>query len=174
MSKKFWANLALGVILGSLAIFAAANFSSALSPRGLLAFDPKPSVEAAALLSQVVLARYEVGESLDRVVEGNFYVQNNSGKDVKNIEVMCEFFDEQGTYVDRERWLLAETVPAGQSVRLNQVARRFVSTRTRALNCRIADVQLVKEPFFSLARVAAVGHGEAPQGGHGQAVPAGH
>ena len=174
MSKQFWANLALSVILGSLAIFAVANFSSALTPRGLLVFDPKPSAEAAALLPQVILARYEVGESLDRVVEGNFYVQNKSGKDVKNIEVMCEFFDEKGNNVDRERWLLAETVPAGQSVRLNQAARRFVNTRTRALNCKIADVQLVKEPFFALERVAAAGHGEAPQGGHSQAAPAGH
>lgn len=173
MSKQYWANLALCLILGSLAIFAAANFSSALTPKGLLATEPEPSAEAAALLPQVVLARYQVGESSDRVVEANFYVQNKSGKDVKNIGVMCEFFDEQGGYVDRERWLLAETVPAGQAVRLNQAARRFVNTRSRALNCRIVDFQLAKEPFFALERVAAAGHGEAPQDGHGHAAPAG-
>jgi len=129
MSKQYWANLALSLILGLLAIFAVANLSTALTPKGLLATEPRPSAEAAALLPQVVLAKYQVGESQDRVVEANFHVQNKSGKDVKNIEVMCEFFDEQGGYVDRERWLLAETVPAGQAVRLNQAARRFVNTR---------------------------------------------
>ncbi|MHB8790408.1 MAG: hypothetical protein ACYDBT_11060 [Desulfobulbaceae bacterium] len=175
MSKQFWANLAVSLVLGSLAIFAAANFSSALSPKGLLAGEPQPSAEAAPLLPQVILARYQVGESLDRVVEADFYIQNGSDKDVKNIEVFCEFFDEQGGYVDRKKWTLPETVPAGQAVRLNQAAHRFVSTRARALNCRIADFQLVKEPFFTLARVAVAGHGagggEAQQSGH---APAGH
>jgi hypothetical protein len=178
MSKQFWANLALSVVLGSLAIFAAANFSSALTPKGLLVSEPQPSAEAAPLLPQVVLARYQVGESLDRVVEADFSIQNGSDRDVKNIDVFCEFFDERGGYVDRKKWTLFETIPAGQAVRLNQVARRFVSTRARALNCRIADFQLVKEPLFTLARVAVAGHaaggGEAPQGGHGQAAPAGH
>lgn len=177
MSKQYWAKLALSLILGSLAIYAAANLGSALTPKGLLVTEPSPSAEAAPLLPQVVLARYEVGESLDRVVEANFYVENKSGKDVKNIGVMCEFFDKQGGYVDRERWLLAETVPAGQAVLLNQAARRFVNTGARAYNCRIADFQLVKEPFFALERVAVAshgsGHGEAPRGGNGHAAPAG-
>ena len=118
MSKQYWANLALSLIIGSLAIYAAANLGSALTPKGLLVTEPKPSAEAADLLPQVVLARYEVGESLNREVEAQFYVQNKSAKDVKNIGVMCEFFDKQGASVDRERWLLAETVPAGQAVRL--------------------------------------------------------
>lgn len=174
MSKQFWANLALCVLLGSLAIFAAANLSSALTPRGLLAGECKPSAEAAALMPEVVLAKFEVGESLDRVVEANFYVQNKSDRDIKNIAVQCEFFDEHGSYVDQERWTLFETVPAGQSIRLSQAAKRFVSTRARALNCKIADFQQVKEPFYSLERVAVAEHGGAAETGHDQAAPTGH
>lgn len=178
MNKQFWANLALCIFLGGVAVFSAANFSSALTPKGLLAYDPKPSVEASSLLPQVALAKFEVGEGLDRMVEANFYVRNTSDRDVKNVGVMCEFFDERGGYVDRERWLLPETVPAGQSVRIPRADRRFVNTRARALNCRIADFQLVKEPFFALERVAVAGHGtghgEMQSGGHGQAAPAGH
>ena len=172
MTKQFWANLALSGALAAVAIFSAVNFSSALTPHGLLAFDAKPSAEAAALLPQVVLANYEVSEDPNQVVTGNFFVRNNSGKDVKNIDVMCEFSNEQGLYVDHKKWTLAQTVPAGQTVRLAQSARQFVNTNARALNCRIADFQLVQEPFFALARVAVAGHGEGHGAGHDMA-PAG-
>lgn len=183
MSKQFWANLALSVVLGGLVIFAVANFSTAITARGLLVTEPEPSAAAAPLLPQVVLTRFEVGESLNRVVEANFYVQNKSDRDVKNIEVLCEILDARKNPVDREQWTLFETVPAGQSVRLSQVARRFVSTRARGLKCGIVDLQPAEKPFFSLARVAAAGHGTGQQATghdgaaadqHGQAMPAGH
>lgn len=178
MTKDFWANMALCVFLGLLAIFAVTRISSALTPKGLLVSEPSPSAEAASLLPQVVLAGYQVGENEDRVVEANFSIQNSSAHDVKNIRILCEFYDQQDNYMDRKWWLLNEVVAAGREVRISKAGKRFVNTNAHSLSCRIADLQPVKEPSFVLHRAEPGGHGSdhgsEHAGGHGSAHGSGH
>ena len=174
MTKDFWANLALCVFLGLLAIFAVTRISSALTPKGLLVGEPAPSAEAAPLLPHVVRTGYQVGENEDRVVEAEFSVQNSSGHDVKNIRILCEFYDQHDNYVDRKWWLLNEMVPAGNEVRISRADRRFVNTGSHSLSCRIADLQPVKGPFFAVHRAEPGGHGSDHGGGHDSAHGSGH
>ncbi len=173
MTKQFWANLALCVVLGALAIFGLSRVSTALTPKGLLVSDPRPSSAAAPLMSEVVLARYQVGEVQDHVIEADFVVRNGSARDVKNIKVLCEFYDDQGKYRDRKLWLLSTTVPAGEIMTVSSAGKRFVNSRARALECRISDFQVAGEPFFVLSRVTPAPH-DAPGSGEGHGASTGH
>ena len=179
MGKKFWANIILCVFIGSVAGVVLANIPSALTPKGLLVSDPEPSPEAAPLMDKVLLADYALSEDPGHMVKGEFVVNNTSDKDIKNIDVLCEFFDEANNYLDREEWLLAGEVPAGKAMRHSSVARRFVNTASQGMKCRIVDFELVTPPAFALHRVegghgghgghaAAEGHGEGHGKGHGE------
>lgn len=174
MTRQYWANLALCLVLGALAIFFITQAGSSLTTRGLFVSDPRPSPEAEKMLQDVVLEGYQIGESLDNMWEADFQILNNSGHSVKNVIVYCEFLDDTGKYRDREFWKLAETIPAYQQVMISTADRRFVNTGARALNCFITDFQLVKKPAFTLDRRADGGHEQASgSGGSGQ-PPAGH
>lgn len=174
MTRQYWANLALCIVLGALAIFGLTQVGSALTPKGLFVSEPKPSHEAEQMLHDVLLTKYQIGESLKNMVEADFYIQNNSAHSVKNVRVSCEFFDEKEMYKDRETWKLAETIPAQQHVKISSVSRRFVNTSAQALNCSITDFQLVKKPAFTLDRHVGGGHEKASEIGHETQPPAGH
>jgi hypothetical protein len=174
MTRQYWANLALCIVLGALAIFFVTQVGSALTPKGLFVSEPKPSHEAEKMLQDVVLTKYQIGESLGKMVEADFYIQNNSGQSVKNVSVLCEFFDENGVYRDREIWKLAETISAQHQLKISSISRRFVNTGARALHCSITDFQLVKKPAFTLDRHVGGGHGQASETGSEAQPPAGH
>ena len=174
MTRQYWANLALCVVLGALVIFAITRVSSALTPKGLFMEEPKPSQVAKEMMQEVLLTKYQLSESQKNMVEADFYVQNKSAQTVKNIEVMCEFFDDNGQYKDRKAWVLAETVPPMHSLKLSSVSRRFVNTSAQALNCSIVDFQVAKPPAFVLERHVGGGHGEPSESGHGEQPAAGH
>lgn len=171
MTRQYWANLALCLVLGALAIFSVTQFGSALTARGLFVSDPEPSPEAEKMLQDVVLKRYQITEGLEKMVEADFYIQNDSVQNVKNITVYCEFYDENGLYRDRQFWKLAETIPAKQAVKISLVDKRFINTGSRTLNCSITDLQVVTKPVFTLDRHAGGGHGQAVDPG-GSAHPA--
>ncbi len=171
MGKKFWANIFLCVFIGIVLSLALANIGSALTAKGVLAPDFEPSAEAAALIEQVILSDYTLSETSDRMVSGKFIVTNTSGQDVKNVDVLCEFFDGAGKYLDREQWLLSGTVPTGKTMSHSSEARRFVNTGSKNMKCGIVNFQVAKVPFFQLHRVEG-GHGEAePAAGHGEEAP---
>ena len=172
MGKKFWANIFLCVFIGIVLSLVLANIGSALTPKGVLAPDFKPSAEAAALLDKVVLADYTLSEDPGRMVSSEFIVTNTSGKDIKNVDILCEFFDGTGKYLDREEWLLSGTVPDGKTMRHNSAARRYVNTSSKNMKCNIVNFQVASAPFFQLHRVEG-GHGEAePAAGHGEEATA--
>lgn len=174
MTRQFWANLALCVFLGSLAVFAVTRISSALTPKGLLVSEPKPSAEAAPLLKQILLEKYRVGENQDHVIVADFQIKNDSDQDVRNLAVLCEFYDDSAEFRDRKWWTLDETVPAGQTLTLTSTLRRFVNSQARALNCRLTDFQIVTEPFYALDRATAGGHAGSSESGHTPSEPASH
>ncbi len=168
MDKQYWANMALCVLLGGLAIFSAANISSALTPKGLLAFEQEPSAEAKKLLQDVKLIKFEAGEDTSHSVRAQFSVKNGSDQDVKNIKVQCEFFDSNGKYLDQESWIIGVTVPAGNAKMYSSVTKRFVHTKAKALDCKIKDLQVAEKSIFTIHRSASSGHGSVEEAnGHG-------
>ena len=173
MGKKFWANIILCVFIGGVASVVLANINSALKPKGLLATDPEPSVDAAALMDKVILADYNLVENPGHMVDGEFFVRNISDNEIKNVDVLCEFFDGDRKYLDQEQWLLSDSVPAGKTIRHASVARRFVHTGSRGMQCRIVDFEVVQPSFFELHRVEG-GHGDAGAEGHESATQGHH
>ena len=170
MGKKFWANVILCVFIGVLASVVLANIH--LTPKGMQVTDPEPSSEAAPLMDKVTLADFKLAKGAEHVVLGEFTVCNISGKEIKNIDVLCEFFDSAGKYLDREQWLLAGRVPAGKTLHHSSAARRFVHTGSQKTECRIVDFEVAQAPFFELHRVEG-GHGKVAAGeGHGAAEAA--
>ena len=174
MTRQFWANLTLCIVLGALVIFSITQISSALTPKGLFMDDPQPSKEAEAMMQEVVLTQFRLGEDPNKMVKADFVIQNKSVQAIKNIKVLCEFFDAEGAYLDQELWLLAETVPSMNDLKASTISKRFVNTKAQALFCAIRDFQVVKEPAFKLERHVSSGHGEAAESDHGTPASAGH
>jgi hypothetical protein len=160
MGKKFWANLALCVILGGIVSFTLANIGSALTPKGLFVSDSKPSPVVTALLPDVQLVKYHLSEERDRMVRAAFVVKNDSDQDIRNIKVLCEFYGPRGKYFDRKIWLLGGKVSAGKVLRYNSVGKHFVHSRASDYRCELMDFSLDSPPFFVLHR------GEGGEGGH--------
>jgi len=169
MGKKFWANLALCVVIGGLFIFAITNIGSALTPKGLFVSDPKPSAEVAALLPKVQLVNYRLSEQPGRMVQAGFVVRNSSDQDVKNINILCEFYGADGKFLDRKTWLLSGKIPAGETMQHNSVSERFVNTRAKGLQCSLVDFDIAKAPFFVLHRASGGHGGQETEDGHGAA-----
>ncbi|GAB4337537.1 MAG: hypothetical protein Kow0089_08880 [Desulfobulbaceae bacterium] len=172
MTREYWANLALCLVLAAIVIFSMTRIGSAITPKGLFAYDPKLSPEAAELLGKVSLSKASIVKDPENRFKAEFVVKNRSDNNVKNIKVLCEFIDAEGRYRGREYWLLADTVPAMHEVSISEVSKRFIHSGTRTLKCSIVDLQRVEKPFFTLERQAATGHGKTTGNPHGQ--PAGH
>ncbi|MDH3329453.1 MAG: hypothetical protein OEM01_09490 [Desulfobulbaceae bacterium] len=175
MSREYWANLILCGLLAVFAIFAVTRIGSALTPKGLLVSEPEPSKEAASLLDDVKLTQFSLVRGQQRQVAAEFYIQNNSHQDVKNVNILCEFFDENGSFLDREKWILYGTFPGGKEERFTSVSDRFIHVKG-PVDCLITDLQPVKDPFFKLHRSTGGGHGEAEGSaeGHGESKSGGH
>ncbi len=171
MGKKFWANVILCVFIVVAGSIMLANMY--LTPKGVLATDPEPSSEAASLMDKVTLADFKLAQGPEHMVVGEFIVSNMSGKEIKNIEVLCTFFDSAGKYLDQEKWFLSDRVPAGKMLRYSSAAKRYIHTGSQKTQCRIVDFQIAKAPVFEVHRVEG-GHGAAaPSGGHGEAASTG-
>jgi len=169
MGKKFWANLALCVVIGGLFTFAVTSISSALTPKGLFVTDPKPPAEIAALMPEVQLVNYRLSESPGHMVQADFVVRNSSDQDVKNLKVLCEFYGADGKFLDRKTWLLSGEIQAGETMQHNSLNERFVNTRAKGLQCSLVDFDIAKAPSFVLHRSSG-GHGDQEtEGGHGEA-----
>ncbi len=173
MGKKFWANIILCIFIGGVASVVLANIGTALTPKGLLVSDPEASPEAAPLMDKVILTDYKLSLEPDRMVNGEFVVSNASDKDIKNIDVMCEFFDSADKFLDREQWLLSGSIPAGETMSRSSSGRRFINTAFKDKTCRIVDFEVAGASFFTLNRVEG-GHGAAEPEGHGAPAQAHH
>lgn len=159
MSREYWANLILCIILAVLAIIAFSRIGTFLTPKGLFISDPEPSPDAASLVPEVRLLQYSLVEGDSRQVKAEFYIRNQSERDVKNVTVLCEFFDDKGKYLDRQKWLLYHTFPKKSEEKFISVTDRYINV-SGPVECMVADLQPVEEPFFKLHRSAG-GHGEA-------------
>lgn len=166
MSREYWANLILCGFLAVLAIFAVTRMGSVLTPKGVLVGTPEPSKEAAPLLKDVKLTQFSIVRGENYNVAADFYIMNNSSRAVKNLHVVCEFFDKNGSYLDRDKWILYQSFPGGREVKSTSVSQRFINVEG-PVACQVTDLQPVEEPFFKLHRPAVGGHGASQEGGKG-------
>ncbi len=176
MGKDFWANMIFCLVLAVFAIFAVTRIGSALTPKGLLAGEPRPSAEAAPLLKEVGITQYRIIMDRGHRVAAHFYIRNNSPVDVKNVSILCDFYDQSGNFMDREKWILSQTFPAGEEKKSSSVLESFVNMNG-ASDCRVTDLQIVKsrgpmaQTHGSAAAPAESGSGET---GHGVPLGGGH
>ncbi len=174
MTREYWANMGLCFILGALVIFAVTRAGSALTPKGLFVGEPEPSPLAEKMMNYVVLADFQIGKGKNNIFDAEFFIQNKTAHNVKNINVVCDFLGRDGMYVDRETWVLTETVPASHSAKISSVSRRYINTNTSDSSCSITDFEVVRKPAFTLERHVGGGHGKASTSGHDAAPSAGH
>jgi len=175
MTRKYLANLALCIVLGALAIFSVTHVGSALTPKGLFVSEPEPSHEAEKMMQDVILAKYQIVKSVkNKMVEADFYIQNNSTLSVKNVNVSCDFFDENKKFKDKKVWKLAETIPGQNQVKITSVSKIYLNTNVKNSACLVTDFQLVKESVFTLNRHVEEGHGKTSETAPGEQPPAAH
>lgn len=169
MDNTKLANIAISLFFLLCCGLAVVNMSRALTPKGLFVKEPVPSERAADLLSKVQLKRFQIGDGEGHVVKSLFEVQNSSGEDVKNIKVLCEFFDDHGEYLNRHLWLLSGVVPSGKTLENQSLQKKYLHTRAASQRCIIADFQVVGRPFFAVHREAG-GHGSHVTEKHADSV----
>ncbi len=167
MSKEYWANLIFSVFLACIVIVAVAGLGSALTPKGLFVQEPSLTSETKKMLSNVFLTRSTSIKDINRRVKTEFHVRNASQQDVENLTVLCDFFDDNGSFVDRKEWFLGAVFPAGKETSVAPPQERYLNTGATK-DCRIVDLHIVKAPAFTLHRPENGGHGSADssEGGH--------
>jgi hypothetical protein len=175
MTKEYWANLILCGFLLILAVFAMTRIGSVLKPKGLFVGEPEPAKEAASLLKKIRLTQFSFTQGEDHKVTADFYIRNNSTEDVKNLHVTCDLYDQNGVYMDREKWILFHTFPGAKEEKYTSVSQRLMNLKG-PVECQIIDLEPVQEPFFKLHRSAGGGHGASHSegGGHHESHGSGH
>lgn len=162
MGKDFWANLVFCSVLAVFLVFAVTKIGSSLTAKGLLASEPHASPEAVSLLKDVAITQYSIVQDRHHKIVADFYIRNNSSRDVKNINVLCDFFDEKGKYLDREKWILSRIFPSGEEHKFASVLERYINMKGTS-DCRVTDLQLDADPIFKLHRSTG-GHQKAKSG----------
>ena len=168
MDRKYFANLIFSICLGLLVIFALTKMSSALTPKGLLVKDSHPSSTAKSMSSDVFLTKYTIEKELNQRVKATFFVRNSGKQDVKNVHILCEFYAQDGTFLDRKKWFLGAEFPAGKETSVAPPQERYVNVGA-TVNCSIDDLQIAQAPTFVLHRPAGGGHGDGHGDEHGAA-----
>lgn len=135
---KKLANVILCLFLGVAFFCGLIGLRTALTPKGLFVKGNRYGQETETRLAgDVKLDSYDLEQDPNRWVKAKFVVSNVSAKDVKNIRVVCEFYDPQAHYLDSEQWLLAGIVPAGKTMEHNSLQRKFIHTRATDFQCHL-------------------------------------
>lgn len=175
MNTKKTANIILCIFLGTAAAIGLVVCSSALSPKGLFMGGKSVSPTISSLKGEITLKMYELGQDPSNWVKAAFLIDNSSNKDVKNLKVQCEFFDEEGRYCDTDLWLLYGTVPAGKQLIHRSLNRKFINSRSANLRCELVDLKIVP-PAVTTSQGHEEVHGEEAGGNEvtKPAAPQGH
>ncbi len=179
MDKKYWAKVILCIAGAGAATALIANAS--LTPKGLQIVEQRPSADAITLMDKVVLVDYKLAGVASQTVQSEFVIHNSSEQPINNVNVACEFYGAadkgDGKFLDREHWLISQTIPAGQGLKYTTADRRYINTSAKNFKCSITNFKIAKAPMFELHRVEG-GHGgaEAEHGdsGHGSAAGGQH
>lgn len=159
MSAKFWANIGLCGVIFFLVVVAV--FKIDASTRGVLGvLQPDVAISASAVELQDVVTLSHAVVTPPReghMVEASFTVENEGGRDIKNISILCTLFDVAGNEQGRDKWLVFDMVKAEATRSFTFYDKMFISGSAVRSECRIADLQLVGSRKRG-AHVGLVGH----------------
>ncbi len=142
MNMKKMANVILCLFLTIVFSGGVVGLRTALTPKGLFVKDNSHRGDGERRLSRdVQLKGYNLEQEPHKWVKAQFVVSNVSAEDVKNIMVVCEFYDPQAQYLDNEQWLLAGVVPADKTMENNSLKRKFIHTRATDFKCSITGYE---------------------------------
>jgi len=142
MNMKKKANVILCLFLSIGFLGGLVGLRTALTPNGLFVKDNSHRGDGERRLSHdVQLKGYDLEQDPHKWVKAQFVVNNVSAEDVKNIRVVCEFYDPQAQYLDNEQWLLAGVVPAGKTMQNNSLKRKNIHTRATDFKCSITGYE---------------------------------
>lgn len=144
MNMKNMANVLLCLFLGIAAAIGLVALSEGLTPKGLFVQEIS-DIEAGAVdpENQVVLLEYDLERKPRQMVQAHFVIQNGAETAIKNIQVVCDMYDLEQRYRDRDRWLLTGMVPVGEQRIFASVERRFIHTRAARLHCTVVGYDRV-------------------------------
>jgi hypothetical protein len=78
----------------------------------------------------------------DNIMEATFTVNNQSKRDIKDIEIECVHFAPSGTKIDSNRRTIYEVVKAGGARTFPKFNMGFIHTQAKSTSCGIRDIAL--------------------------------
>lgn len=130
----------IGVIMSTASAFCATPDGSkaVLSP-------VKPSKTYLKLSNDIVLKKSDVTiMDKKKLVKAVFTIANNSKVNVKDIKIVCTFVDKNQKELDRETWVVLDTVRTQTSGLSTMTSEKVISKDAIGTQCQIVDVKIVK------------------------------
>ncbi len=152
MNSKQWANAI--VCLTALMIFAYGVSRIAAAPDIAALLSPEVAVSkmAAARADTVILDGFELTvNQVTKRTKAVFRLTNKTKASVRDISILCDFYDDSGTSWGRGRWDIYDTLPAGRSETFVRADRRFISyhVRPEQSRCTIVNVHSLQKAAVS-------------------------
>ncbi len=147
MNWKFWANTTLCCLLLVLFMMSVQAMSVSSIPE-LLQPTVKISESVKEMSGQVKLDRFGIRmKNENNGIDALFSFENSSEHDIRNIAMVCEIFDKKGRFLGQRKWLIGETIEmSSKKTVLIEGKRMFIPVRRSKIECRIADMDILKKP----------------------------
>jgi len=79
----------------------------------------------------------------DNIMEVSLTFVNKGKQSVKDIELTCRHASNSGTYIDSNKRVIYEIVPAGKSKRINDFSMGFIHNQATKTSCSITDLKIL-------------------------------
>ncbi len=160
MDKRcdFWANSALCLVLAALGVFVLGRLGTALSDRGLFVGSTEPSAAVAEALSHMQMEMVSMEAAAGGEVRAGFVLYNGGAEAVRDLELLCEFFDAQESYVGRQRWTLRQELQPGAVDFAESSARFFVPRRAEGVQCQMVGLRKASSATSRGSRAQGTDH----------------
>lgn len=160
MNGNFLGKIAISIVIFSIAIFTIKTFNSSTNISQLLLPPIKVSATAQELLDSVTLSHSEVAvQEKGHLTRASFAIDNNSNRDIKNIEIICTLMDNAGNEQGRDKWVLYDTIKAQTNGVVVHTSKMFVSDRASVSQCQIVDLEIATAPLIAVHRKDTRTHG---------------
>lgn len=171
MNRKTFANFAICFLVFCCFAFFLQQFQKASDVEAFVhpAVTAKEHVQELAHLVVLQEAAVQFGQVNNRV-DAHFTVTNNSPADIRNLILYCRMFDDDGQQWSYGTWQFFSTVPAGHTVSMEKVDKRYVSHRaiSRETRCEITDYAILQPDLVMSQHYTETAHdgGEKAGGKH--------
>ncbi|WP_238272012.1 FxLYD domain-containing protein [Methylobacterium cerastii] len=77
-----------------------------------------------------------------QISEFNGTLKNLGNRDVKDVEITCEYQGGSGTVLDRKVQTVYENIAAGKSIPVRGLIMGLVADQSKTVSCVVSDVKL--------------------------------